>query len=100
MCPDDKASLTIYQQIHLKYEISHLAELRQSFLEALDVLLGDHYEPLFPPVYSNIFLSQFKFNIFLVAPAEQLPLLHPHEAAVEWEGGGGVGVGWGALSCQ
>ena len=61
MCPDDKASLTIYQQIHLKYEISHLAELRQSFLEALDVLLGDHYEPLFPPVYSNIFLSQFKY---------------------------------------
>ena len=54
-------SLTIYQQIHLKYEISHLTELRQSFLEALDVLLSDHYEPLFPPVYSNIFLSQFKY---------------------------------------
>ena len=61
MCPDDKASLTIYQQIYLKNEISHLAELRQSFLEALDVLLGDHYESLFPPVYSNIFLSQFKY---------------------------------------
>ena len=64
MAPDD----------YLEHEVPHLTELRQPLLEALDVLLGDDDEPLLPP-------------------AEQLPLLHPHESPVQGEGGGGVGEG-------
>ena len=64
MTPDD----------YLEHEVSHLTELSQPLLEALDVLLGDDDEPLLPP-------------------AEQLPLLHPHEGPVQGEGRGGVRVG-------
>ena len=67
---------------HLEHEVPHLAELRQPLLEALNVLLSDDDEPLLPP-------------------AEQLPLLHPHEGPVQREGGGGVGVrGRGPLARQ
>ena len=33
---------------HLKNEITHLAQLCQTFLEALDIFLSDHDEPFFP----------------------------------------------------
>ena len=59
---------------YLEHEVPHLAELCQPLLEALDVLLGDDDEPLLPP-------------------AEQLPLLDPHERPVQREGGGGVREG-------
>ena len=56
--------------IYLKYEISHLTELSQTFFETLNVLFGDDNESLFPS-------------------AQQFPFLDPHQTPVEVETGGG-----------